>query len=123
MEEKATLIESLFEKTESYVKTNIELVRLKAISKSADLLSALASSLIIFMIVLMLVILLNIGLALWLGDVLGKTYYGFFVVALFYLVVGLILFAFQAQLIKRPIGNAIIVNMLKEKEHGKNKPD
>lgn len=123
MEEKATLIESLFERTESYVKTNIELVRLKAISKSADLLSALASSIILSVIVLMLVIMLNIGLALWIGDLMGKSYYGFFTVALFYLVIGLVLFLFQGQLIKKPIGNAIITNMLKEKENGKIKPD
>lgn len=121
MEEKATVIETLFEKTESYVKTNIELLRLKAISKSADMLSSAAAVLILSIIVLMLVILLNIGLALWIGDLMGKSYYGFFAVALFYLVVGLILFAFQGQIIKRPIGNSIITNMLKDTDYGKTK--
>lgn len=121
MEEKATLVESLFEKAEAYIKTNIELIRLKAIDKISDLLSSIASTLILFAIVFILVILINIGLALWIGELLGESYYGFFVVAIFYLIIMLILLFTHGQIIKKPIINSIILQMMKEKEHDKHK--
>jgi hypothetical protein len=119
MEEKATLIESLFEKAEAYIKTNIELIKLKAIDKLSDLMSTIASMLILFVMACMLFILINIGLALWIGQMLGGSYYGFFIVALFYLLVMLILFFAHGYIIKRPISNSLILHFLKEKQHGK----
>lgn len=71
-------IELLFEKTEDCTKTTIELLKLKAIDSSADFISFLAVKLFLFFAVFLFLIIVNIGVALWIGDLLGKSYYGFF---------------------------------------------
>lgn len=116
MNNPATTIEMLFEKAEDYGKTTIELLKLNAIDKSADVVSSIATKLAIAIVVLMFMSIINIGLSLWIGELLGKLYYGFFVVAGFYGLVIFVLYAFRSALIKTPISNSLIIKMLKERK-------
>lgn len=118
MEEKATLIESLFERSEAYAKTNLDLIKLKAIDKSADVVSTVLSKLVFYVVVLLIVFSLNTGLALWIGDLVGKLFYGFFIVAAFYVLVALSLY-FVPGIIKSPVNNSIILKMLNNKKDEK----
>ena len=52
--------------------------------------------------------LINIGIALLLGEWLGKPYYGFMALAAFYLVAGLIFSAFKDKWVKDPVTHAFI---------------
>jgi len=47
-----------------------------------------------------------------LGDLLGKIYYGFFIVSTFYLLVGIIFHLFLHEWIKKPINDVIISEVL-----------
>lgn len=114
MEDQATLMESLFEKGEIYAKTNVELVRLKSIGKTADMFSSLAGGFIIFVSLLIVLTMVNIGAAMWIGSVFGTIYYGFFIVACFYLLITLFILVFRNSLIKTPVCNSII-NQLSHK--------
>lgn len=109
MEDKATPIENLFERAEAYGKTSLNLLKLKAIDKSSELISTVLSWLIVSIVVALFFIILNIGVALWLGEILGKTYYGFFIVAGIYAVLSVIFILW----IKKYINNSIISKMLK----------
>src|ERR1044071_1049495 len=100
MNDTATPIELLFEKAEDYGKTSIELLKLNAIDKTADVVSSLAVQMATFMVVALFTLVVNIGLALWIGDLLGKTYYGFFIVAGFYAIACALLYFFGQQWIK-----------------------
>jgi len=115
MEEKATLIESLVERAEVYIKTSIDLFKLKAIDKSADILTSLISTLIIVIAVLSITMMVNIGAALWIGKLVGSSICGFFIVAAFYTIIAIILCAFKKQLLKTPIRNSIIKHIHNEK--------
>src|ERR1019366_7522455 len=115
MNNSATSIETLFERAEDYSKTTIELIKLSAIDKSAELVSSLAARLAIFMVVALFILIINIGLAMWIGELLGKTYYGFFAVGGFYVLISILLYAFRNQWIKTPVSNSIINQMLKKK--------
>jgi hypothetical protein len=115
MYSKATHMEMLFEKAQEYGKTTIELFKLNAVDKSADVVSSLVSRLAILMVVALLIIILSIGLALWTGELLGKTYYGFFVVGGLYTVLAILLHIFRHPWLKKPVSNSIIGQMLKEK--------
>lgn len=106
--EEATPIEALFEKAEDYSKTTFELLKLNAIDKSAALLSTLAAKLVITIVMSMFVLTFNIALALLLGEILGKSYIGFFVVSVFYLFVALLIYSYQDEWVKEPLSNAII---------------
>ncbi len=101
-------LESLFESTSSYVETRVELAKLKTVKKSSDVFSTLASQLILGGVGFIFLMLLNIALGLWLGDLMGKTYYGFFLLAFIYFIVGLVLYISRDKWIKSPVANAII---------------
>jgi len=112
MDEQSGLIESLIEKGEQYGKTTLELLKLKTLDKSADVASNLVSWLIVIIFVVLFFLILNIGVALWLGELLGKSYYGFFVVSGFYALLALIFVIFRKQLIKDPLNNSIVKQVL-----------
>jgi uncharacterized membrane protein len=112
MDEQSGLIESLIEKGEQYGKTTLELLKLKTLDKSADVVSNLVSWLIVFVFAVLFFLILNIGVALWLGELLGKSYYGFFVVSGFYALLALIFGIFRKQIVKNPVNNSIIEQVL-----------
>ncbi|UTN06562.1 hypothetical protein L0669_11775 [Flavobacterium bizetiae] len=116
MESDATTNENLnlYEKAENYTKTSLELLKLKTVSAVADVLSTLTSRIAVGAVVAFFTLFLNIGISLWLGKVLGEYYYGFFIVALFYLIVAILMHTLQHKIIKTPIGNMIISSILKE---------
>jgi len=112
MEDQESLIESLIEKGEQYGKTTLELLKLKTIDKSADVVSTLVSWAIVIVFAVLFFLILNIGVALWIGELLGKSYYGFFVVAGFYALLAILFGIFRKQMIKRPINNSIVEQVL-----------
>ena len=72
------MIESLFEKAVDYGKTSLRLVKLKTLSKTSDVVSSLLSHLVVLLFALSFMLFLSLGLAIWIGEMLGKTFYGFF---------------------------------------------
>jgi len=112
MDEQSGLIESLIEKGEQYGKTTLELLKLKTLDKTADVSSNLVSWLVVAIFAVLFFLILNIGVALWIGELLGKSYYGFFAVSGFYLLFALIFGIFRKQLIKKPLNESIITQVL-----------
>jgi hypothetical protein len=112
MENNALGLEPLLKKAEDYAKTNFELYRLKTVSKTASISSTLASRALAIILVSTFISLLNIGIALWLGDLLGKLYYGFFCMAGLYALCGGIVYLFFHRFLKKRISNSIISSLL-----------
>ncbi len=118
MEDKSLIIKFLVQIAESLTKTNLDLLKLKAISKSADAVSSIVQKIIVFTAVIVLITLLNIGLALWIGELVGKLYFGFFIVAAFYVLVVLVLHYIPG-IVKSPVNNALILKLLNNKKDEK----
>lgn len=112
MESPASLIESLIERVETYSKTTYELSKFRVLEKSTRIASSVVSRLGVIIILSMFLLTLNTGIALLLGELLGKFYYGFFIVAAFYLVVGIVFYFFLHQWIKKPLSDLIIKKAL-----------
>jgi len=112
MEDKATPLESLLEKATDYGKTSYELVRLKTIDKTSDVVSSAVPHTIALVLITIVLIFLNLGLGLWLGEILGKTYYGFFVVAAFYVLLWAVLRIFMHKWLKEYVRNTVINKFL-----------
>lgn len=112
-------VDILLEKVKKYSKTTIELFKLKAIEKTANAASTLAMQLVLLGIIVLFSLSINIAIALWIGELLGKSYYGFFVMTGFYAIVFLLAYACRIQYIKSPLQNTIIKEMLQEKIHEK----
>ena len=103
---------TLFESASDYLETRAELLKLQAIDKSSDVASSLVSRITILIMIIFGVFLLNTGLALWVGDLLGKPYLGFFAVAGFYGLLALLLHIFRDSWLKEPVSSMIIKKML-----------
>ena len=71
MEENQNTIESLFERVVEYGKTSLELVKLKVVDKITDLVSSLVPNSVVFILIMVFVLFLNLGLAFWLGEIIG----------------------------------------------------
>lgn len=112
MENKTRFVEPLLQKAEAYGETSIELIKLQAVDKTSDILSSGVSRGAVVLVGSIFTIMINIAVALWLGDVLGKSYYGFFCVAGFYAVCGLLLYFYMHTWIKERVRNSIIAQML-----------
>ena len=113
MEDNTKLFESLLEKANEYGKTSYELVKLKAVDKSSDVVSSFIPHSIVFVLIISFLLFLNLGLAFWLGEILGNTYLGFFVVAGFYVFTGIVVHFLMHKWIKNKVRNIIIKQLLK----------
>jgi phosphoglycerol transferase MdoB-like AlkP superfamily enzyme len=116
MTDDSTPIATLFDRAEDYTKTTIKLFKLNTVDKAAEIISSLFSLLVVVMTIVLSVVIISIGLALWIGKLLGDSYYGFFVIGAFYLLIGIILHIFREQWLKYPISNSIIKKMMKPKK-------
>lgn len=113
MEENTKLIESLLEKAGDYGKTSFELVKLKALDKTTDVASSLIPHALVLILLASFMLLVNFGIAFWLGEILGNNYYGFFVMAGFYVITGLVLHFFFHKKIKNLVWNYLIKQVFK----------
>lgn len=111
MEDNTGLIEELLNKVADYGKAELELAKLKAIDKGSDIVSASVPSLIVMMTVSVFMLFLNLGVAVWLGGLLGNLFLGFFAVSAFYGILVLILLLMRKWL-KRKVGDYIIKRVL-----------
>jgi hypothetical protein len=113
MEDNKKLIESLLERTAEYGKASFELVKLKALDKTSDAVSSLIPHSVVLVLVTVFMLFLNLGLAFWLGEILGRTFYGFFIVAAFYGIAAIVIHFFMHERLKRIIGDYFIKHVLK----------
>lgn len=111
MKEKETILEPLWEKAEDYGKTSLELIRLKAIDKASDVVSTVIPVVVVIVFAIIFLLFVNLGIAFWLGEIWGSVYLGFFAVAAFYIICGLIIHFFLHDSIKERLRN-IIINLL-----------
>jgi hypothetical protein len=108
MKSPVSSIESLVAHFEVYVKTTLELSKLKIVETLTNLTSSLMIRLIAIGIIAIFLLLLNIGVALLIGEKLGKSYYGFFIVAAFYLLAGIAFQLLFTKKVKKIVGTSII---------------
>ena len=102
------VLESLFSRTTDYIETGLNLVKLKAVKKTSEIVSNVVSNIVLCIIFTFFILMVNIGIGLWLGEILHKNYYGFFALAGIYLIIGLIFFAGRNTWLRTPIANSII---------------
>ena len=112
METPANLIESLIERAEVYGKTTYELSKLKLLETTINVVTSLVPRLSVIIMISLFALVLNIGIALFLGELIGKSYYGFFIVAGFYLLAAIVLHFFLHKWTKKPISEFIIKQAL-----------
>ena len=119
MENAVKNIEMLYEQVKDYSNTTIELYKLTAVDKTAEVASSFSFRIAFLLIAAFFTLFFNIGLSLYIGELLNSNAAGFFIVSLFYLVFALLLYIFRQSWIKTPISNLIIKELLYSKRKGK----
>ena len=114
MEQTDGIVKVLLSQVEEYGKTSFELTKLKAVQKLIPVATAFTGNLFVLLTLSLFVLLLNIGIAMWLGELLGKPYYGFMSVAGFYLIAGIILYFTAAKWLRSPVSRFIIKQTLNQ---------
>lgn len=113
MEDNTRMIESLIEKAADYGKTSFKLVKLKAIDKTSNVVSTLIPLSVVVVFVLFFMLFLNLGLALWLGKILGETFYGFLLLSACYGITAIFIRVFMYKWLKKLVCNNFIKQVLK----------
>lgn len=112
MENKPTSVEELFYKLKDYGDTRLDLFKLKSINKISGFLTSLIVSVILVVLLFLVIICLTIGAALLIGTLLGKAYYGFFIIGAIYIITGLVLYSGRNKFLKTPVSNKLIKELL-----------
>ena len=112
MQNDPTAVEELFYKLKDYGETTVDLLKLKAINKVSGFTSTLIVSIILIVLLFLILICLSVGFALLIGSWLGNAYWGFFIMGVLYIIIGLALFAGRKKLLKTPIANKFIKELI-----------
>lgn len=113
MEDSQHDIETLLSDAGDYIETRTTLWKFKAIESLADVSGELVSGLGMIVIASFVIIIFSIGFALLIGDWLGRSCYGFFVIGGFYTLVALIMYARRSSLLKDRFSNMLIRKIIK----------
>ena len=113
MEEQATDIDILLSDAGDFIETRTTLWKYKAIESLADVSGELVSGLGLIVIASFVIITFSIGFALLIGDWLGKSYYGFFIMGGLYTIIALVIYASRGRWLKDPFSNMLIRKILK----------
>lgn len=103
--------------TRQYIETRVELGKLQLIEKGSVVSGQLAARLIVFLLSMSVVAFFSIALALYLGELLGKTYYGFALIGGGYALAGLLFYLNRDRWIQRPVAGGVIRSILNDQQH------
>ena len=104
---------SLLDQAEQLVETNYELYTLRLTAKIATVVSSLFSRLIFVLLGILVLFLWTMGLAIWIGDMFGRNYMGFFLIGAVCALVMFIGYRYRRSLINKPVMDTMISQMLK----------
>src|ERR1700744_1904067 len=113
MEEQQVDIDNLLSDAGDYIETRTTLWKYKAIESLSDVSGELVSGLALIVMVSFVIILFSIGFALLIGEWIGKSFYGFFLMGGFFGIIGLIIYARRSHWLKAPFSNMLIRKILK----------
>jgi hypothetical protein len=107
------MIGSLFEKAGDYGKTSFQLAKLKALSKTSDVASTAILHLLVLIFAFSFILFMSLGLAFWIGELLGKNFYGFLIVGVLYGLIGISIHLFMHKWLKKIVDDYIVEHLLK----------
>jgi hypothetical protein len=110
-------IEELAGNARDYINTRVEVVKLNAAAKVSSVTSNLIAGIIVAVVFVFFLFFGGMAAGFALGEWLGKTYWGFLIVAGLFLLAGIIVWIARERMIRIPIMNAIIQQLFKENEH------
>jgi hypothetical protein len=103
-------LEDLTKNINSYVKTNLNLIKYQVTERTCVIGSKIIANLILLLVTVLLILFISLGASIYLSNYFGYNYLGFIIVAGFYFLLVLILLIGKGSLIERPVREKIIRN-------------
>jgi protein-S-isoprenylcysteine O-methyltransferase Ste14 len=116
MEKIVEKAEELAGTVKEYVNNRIESVKLGVAEKSSAIIANLVAGAIAMAVFFFFLLFAGIALSFALGDWLGKTWAGFLIVAMLYLLLGIIIWSARTRLIRLPVMNSLIRQLINKEE-------
>jgi hypothetical protein len=107
MESNTNFIEPLIQKIEEFGKTSLDLIQLKSLNKSSEIISDLTFKVVLFTSFSSFFVFFCFAVSIYIGKMMGEIYCGFFIVSLFFGLVYFIIMLLKRR-IKRKVKQAII---------------
>lgn len=120
MEKAFAKAEELAGTIKEYVNNRIESVKLNAAEKSSAVMANVIAGAIVAVVFIFFIVFASVALAFGLGEWLGKTWAGFLIVAGLYFLVGIIVWLARTKIIRLPIMNAFIQQLIKTEDDEEN---
>lgn len=98
----------LFSQFKKYIDTEIELAKLTFAGKVSKMFSQFIAILLVGVIFFFFLVFFSVALGFLLGHWIGQMWIGFLIIAVLYLLVGIITWLLREKLIRIPVLNAII---------------
>jgi len=118
MKEQTEEDKGLISNIKEYANIRKELAMLTVAEKSSTAAAGVAAGSILAILALFVFFFGSLTLGFYLSEVIGNTYSGFLIITGFYLVVALIIYFTQENLIKKPIENGMIKKIFKDRNEG-----
>ncbi len=113
MEDKSK-IEQIYERVEQYVLTTVELYKLKALQKVAETATTVITSVLMGLFGLLFLLFVSVGLAVYLGEIMGRMHYGFMIVAGIYLLFAIVVYVLRTAVLKDKLNTYIVRKIFKD---------
>jgi hypothetical protein len=102
----------LLQNFEEYIKTDIELLKLKSVDKSADIVSSVFASVIVIIAIIVFVFILSIGLSFLIGRLMGSLELGFFIMSGVWGIICVSLYLSRKKWLKKPAQDVVVRKIL-----------
>ena len=104
--------EVMVDHLKKYVATNVEMVRLEFVERTAVIGASLINQLVLGIIFLLFIVTVSIGLGIYLSTYFDNSFAGFFMVAAIYFLIGILLLFSGRKMIEVPSRDLLIKKML-----------
>jgi hypothetical protein len=115
-----TKAEELADHVKEYVNTRVAIAKLDVAEKTSGVIANATAGVVVAVVLVLALIFGSIAGAYALGEWTGRMYWGFLIMAGFYLLAGVVVWNMRERLIRIPVMNAIIGQLFKEDNDGKN---
>ena len=112
MEQQKSL-NDVIENVQDYIELQKKILRLEVIEKVSEASASAGANSVVFVFYLLVFLFFSIAIALFAGDLLGKNYLGFAVIAVLYLMIALVLNVNKDKWLKTPIANSFIKTFMR----------
>ncbi len=116
MKNQMLFFEPILEKADNYSQTTLQLLKLKATSKIAEVASLFILRTFIYIPLAIGFVMLSIAASLYIGELAGSAAKGFLITAGIYMFPALLIYFFRNKFLKRKLQNAIIQELLKKQK-------